>query len=167
MDDYRFDDLARLVSKQATRRRLTRALGAAGLLAGPLLGTSLATPFTAEAKKKCKKGKKRCRGKCVNLRTNPDHCGRCNNACADGKICAGGFCLTPCDNPKICGAPPNSCATGGGVCVKVGGKNACVELQLDCLPFAVTSCAGDPCDAGRVCAKICCGANDFICSLPA
>ncbi|MFN8593885.1 MAG: hypothetical protein U0031_20685 [Thermomicrobiales bacterium] len=165
MDGERFDQVARLVSGTISRRRLTRAFGAAGLLTTPMLYGS--QPSVAGKRKKCKGGKKRCGGKCVDLQTNPKHCGRCNTVCADGKICAGGFCLTSCDNPKTCGAPLNPCAVGGGICVKVGGRNACVEFQLDCPPFAVESCAGNPCEQGRVCAEICCGGKDFICSLPA
>lgn len=43
-------------------------------------------------KKKCKGGKKRCNGKCRNIKTDPKNCGGCGIKCDSDQICVRGEC---------------------------------------------------------------------------
>ena len=40
----------------------------------------------------CKNNKTNCSGKCVDTKTDNDHCGGCNKPCGSGKTCKGGTC---------------------------------------------------------------------------
>lgn len=42
----------------------------------------------------CEPGETFCAGHCVDTTTDPDHCGRCDNACASG-ICIASLCVAP------------------------------------------------------------------------
>lgn len=89
-----------------------------------------------------------CAGVCVELATDPAHCGSCDNACK-GTTCVAGGCTTECTPPSFdcndsladgcevdvdtdpahCGSCTESCAPGstcaGGACV-------CPPMQGDC-----------------------------------
>jgi hypothetical protein len=43
-------------------------------------------------KKACKGGKTRCGKRCVDVRADPAHCGRCGNACTGPRTCEAGVC---------------------------------------------------------------------------
>lgn len=43
-----------------------------------------------------------CEGECVDLSTNPDHCGSCEGECAPGERCESGNCLCP-SGTEVCG----------------------------------------------------------------
>src|SRR4051794_4264193 len=64
----------------------------------------------------CPEGQTRCKARCVNLKTNENHCGSCSKRCAEGQECMKGVCggeacegefLTP-----VGGGDP-ICACGG------------------------------------------------------
>jgi hypothetical protein len=124
MDGSRFDAW--------TRRRMSLATG--GLLAS-FLGTGV---FAGVEAKKCKGNKRKCgkkciskkkccggcgeqtccKGKCVDLATNPGNCGLCGNACASGE-CVHGACT--CTNffddcPQGVGCSCGLYVGGGTVC---------------------------------------------------
>jgi hypothetical protein len=62
-----------------------------------------------------------CDGACVDLATNPSHCGECGKACALGQTCAGG-----------------ACSCGG----------ASVSFSATVLPILTSSCASNGCHKG-------------------
>ena len=98
---------------------------------------------------------------CVQLASDPGHCGACDNACASGENCISGSCTKDCDtmalcgtdcvnvkadNPLHCGACDNACNSGqictDGTCGCETGKcgdnctlnlcqGACVDTQTD------------------------------------
>jgi len=52
----------------------------------------------------CPANTKRCRGKCVRVRTDVHNCGRCGHKCGPGHICAKGKCVCP-PSHTVCRAP--------------------------------------------------------------
>jgi len=96
----------------------------------------------------CAKDQKLCNTSCVDLKTNPDNCGACDNACANGEVCSEGQCklscasgTTQCDascvdtnsdnaNCGACGvACPSADACVAGVCMP-SPKKSCEDLRL-------------------------------------
>lgn len=172
MEPNRFDVWIQTMAFAVPRRAVLG--GALGVAFTALLARFGADDAMAKRKKKKRKKKKTCRGAtptkcgaaCVNTRTNPGHCGDCDQACDTGELCLGGACFVPCtEGTSSCGTPP-SCP-GGGSCVNVGGQAVCANLAEDCEPHVVDSCDGNPCPVGRACTKLCCGAADFFCTIPA
>lgn len=121
----------------------------------------------------CDTGKEDCKGKCIDLRADPTHCGSCNKACQPGETCDKGTCRSSCKasetecagrcvaldkSDQHCGRCDNPCSTGqscvGGACVlscseqKRNCNNACVDLQTD--PRHCGAC-GAACPQGRIC----------------
>ena len=113
---------------------------------------------------------------CVDLQTDPQHCGACDNACPADVPCVAGSCSCPegkelCDgacvdtssNPSHCGgcgaacAPDQVCAEGSctagcGELSDCGG--ACVDLQTN--PDHCGEC-GNACGLGGACEMGSCG----------
>ncbi|PIT87570.1 MAG: hypothetical protein COU31_02215 [Candidatus Magasanikbacteria bacterium CG10_big_fil_rev_8_21_14_0_10_40_10] len=90
----------------------------------------------------CPLGTSSCNGSCLDLGTNSNHCGVCNNACGSGNYCNNGKCeglSVACqNNQKKCG-------------------NKCVNYQTDasnCGDCGVTCATGEVCSSG-VCASTC------------
>ncbi len=71
---------------------------------------------------------------CVNVLSNPDHCGRCGSACADGAACEQGGCE--------CGA--------GMPCPGKGPAPQCLQAEGRCVCPSNPD-YGQPCDEGRYC----------------
>jgi hypothetical protein len=96
-----------------------------------------------------------CDGTCVDLRTDPEHCGQCSESCDDPEhsgLCVAGDCEEGCsglcdEDREICVEQVCVCREGFTVC---GGS--CVDLQTD-----PSHCGG--CD--EPCADQPCG--DFEC----
>ncbi|MCS6915703.1 MAG: hypothetical protein RMK29_10055 [Myxococcales bacterium] len=71
-----------------------------------------------------------CNGVCVNVKSDPRHCGACNNACPAGTVCHRGACSLRCgDGTTACGG-------------------ACVDLTTDA---AHCGACGRACPADRTC----------------
>jgi Bacterial Ig-like domain/Stigma-specific protein, Stig1 len=97
-----------------------------------------------------------CDGVCIDIDTNINHCGSCDNACATGEVCDLGTCSLSCGggttacgdgcadtnyDPNHCGSCDNACDTGevcdmgtcssscGGDTVECDG--GCVDTQVD------------------------------------
>jgi len=143
MDANRFDTLARLIGSR-TSRRIAFSLGATGLL-------SIAAP-EAEARRcstqkdcpkcyRCRKhrcrpltgtacggGKTCCSGVCVDLRTDPSNCGRCDRV-FDAGTCYHGAC---------------ACAVAGVTC-----PTGCGCSTRTTFPNATAVCTGD----GTICSE--------------
>jgi stigma-specific protein Stig1 len=89
-----------------------------------------------------------CSTTCVDLMTDPGHCGGCSLVCPTGAMCLTGGCVCPASQPTACGP-------------------ACVDTQTDhanCGGCGTACAAGESCHAG-VCAP--CGsayATDETCS---
>jgi hypothetical protein len=106
----------------------------------------------------CTSGLVCCDGFCVNLQSDPDHCGSCENACQPGARCLAGSCTEMCGGVECpagqsccddvctdldtsqnhCGGCGNACAAG----------EACIEgtcTLVDCDP---------PCGAGETCCPV-------------
>ncbi len=128
----------------------------------------------------CPQGQQRCGEQCVDLDTDQNHCGTCDNACGDGMVCNGaGQCALPCENgltdcggtcvdtdtdQNHCGACDNACdpgylCDGGGQCVidcatgLTDCSGTCVDLTLDDLHCGACD---HGCDAGFLCAGSTC-----------
>jgi len=139
-------------------RRLNRlhlfglALLAVAGCASPIVGAECAEPFTA------------CDGRCVDLSSDPSHCGACGNGCPDG-LCVDGTCpgtpmvdggsadgstdMGPADagrdamHPDFGPPPACACNLGESCC-----DGRCVNTDL-----VTESCGacGNVCAAGEVC----------------
>ncbi|MFO0590052.1 MAG: hypothetical protein U0441_21100 [Polyangiaceae bacterium] len=106
---------------------------------------------------------------CVDLATDPAHCGACDKACAPGETCAGNACQcagggTSCNGDCVdvttsaahCGGCDIACGAGQtcveGACQCAGGvapcKGVCVDLQTDEKNCGV---CGNACALGQTC----------------
>ena len=100
---------------------------------------------------------------CVDVTTDPAHCGACNAPCAAGEVCIAGACAANCgmldkcggtcvdlqNDPTNCGTCGNACATGqtcaAGQCTCAA---ATVSFATDVQPIFTASCAGAGCHRG-------------------
>ena len=95
----------------------------------------------------CRPGFVECDGQCVNLGTDPDHCGFCGTSC--DQVCGGGACLNNCDDfQDQCGdscfdqdSDPLHCGECGNAC---DADETC--LNGDCRRFTLAGCDQCPCD---------------------
>ncbi|MEZ4389459.1 MAG: MXAN_6577-like cysteine-rich protein [Polyangiales bacterium] len=140
----------------------------------------------------CELGTVRCGGQCVDLRTSPSNCGRCDLACPPGRACVGGFCDEPCAAPRLscggactdpsvdpsnCGACGNACPAGS-VCLSGRCNTRCAAGQALCGGQCVDTSSsalhcgacdspcpsGSPCSAGRCVAPTGTGAVGDACA---
>jgi hypothetical protein len=113
--------------------------GGAGAVGGQGTGATGATSSGGSASA-CQAGQTQCGAECVDLVSNPSHCGACNTPCAAGQSCANSQCA--------CLAGLTSCA------------GACVNLQSD-----GDNCGncGTACGAGQLCSAGLCGTT---CTVP-
>jgi hypothetical protein len=88
-----------------------------------------------------------CGGTCVNLRTNPNHCGRCGYTCspnsAGSAICHNGGCACP-DFGAVC---PSGC----GCRSRYQGGTFCTALDATCVGAKQCPNGDVDCDLGTVC----------------
>jgi hypothetical protein len=109
----------------------------------------------------CPAGMTACDGRCVDLRSDPDNCGRCDNECQEshGQVCSSGKCAAKC-------APTLSDCTGAcidkntdpancGACGLVCGCNQVCSAGVCVTPGACAQ-EGDPCTGGNCCAGLLC-----------
>ena len=106
-----------------------------------------------------KQGLKKCKRQCVDLQTDPNHCGRCKGVCAAGQTCESGVCTdsTPscsggsqCGNPIDCGPGDAGCfcvtgTSGTTACAYDAGCTDCTQ-DSDC-----TDESGGLCEIGSCC----------------
>jgi hypothetical protein len=143
MDGQRFDDLARILARPATRRGVWGgALGVAagwfatgsrgraraqGECAPPLGVCDEATPCCDAPNYAC------CDGTCtLVLDSDTTNCGSCGNTCEVGALCCGGNCVDPNANNNNCGSCGHVCNDDldGSVCV--GGECQCPPGEIVC-----------------------------------
>ncbi len=79
-----------------------------------------------------------CGEQCIDVKSNPDHCGKCNNKCTSG-VCTDGVCGGTCtgENKKACGgkcvdvsSDNNNCGSCGHVC---GDHMTCNDKTCECM----------------------------------
>jgi hypothetical protein len=113
-------------------------------------------------------------GTCVDLMSDPDHCGACGAACGAVQTCVGGACQCPsgtlscgsscvdiAGDPQNCGSCGSACAPGetcsGGECQCPAGNTpcpgACADLSSDTANCGV---CGAVCPAGNLCSQGAC-----------
>ena len=129
MDDGRFDALVRVLGTDAPRRRVLAGFMASLPLA--LAGHDAAAKGRRKKKKPnpatagCANGLDACNGSCVDLKSDPDHCGGCGETCAAGEMCCRWNCVDTQESEKHCGACGNAC-DNGEVCV-AGQCSSCTQ----------------------------------------
>jgi hypothetical protein len=168
MDILAFDATAKRVSiSMANRRTLARLAVGLGLAGG-----LSAFDSSAQRRRRCKHGKRRCGSHCRNLQRDADNCGRCGTRCAAGDGCFDGICLTAegtCGPTGPCDLEP-SC-NGNLICrcrATVSGGTRCAIPPPDG-PISCGTCETDaPCIAlygpGAVCTRCCSGLGG--CAVP-
>ncbi len=95
----------------------------------------------------------RCSGTCLDVESDPSHCGGCSRACAPGQLCRQAQCLVA----DCAGAAASAaCALGdGGLGACCG--SGCADLATD--PANCGAC-GDGCATGQICANKSCLYSD-------
>ena len=94
----------------------------------------------------CRPGQYDCDGTCVDLTSDPAHCGRCDRACAPGEVCNEGACastctdgLTNCDGACVdLTSDPEHCGDCATACVR---SEECRAGDCVCVP----DCTGREC----------------------
>lgn len=164
MEQRRFDDLTRRLGANSSRRTVLKGLlagavgGFAGLVGG---GEALAAKGSGGSNKPdcCPSSAPRlCDYTCVNVSTDPNHCGGCASACPTGATCQNGACLCPqgtmqCGNACVdTSSDSNNCGTCGHVCAS---GQSCVAGSC------ASSCSPDC--TGKVCGDDGCGGSCGAC----
>lgn len=129
----------------------------------------------------CPSGQKHCSGNCRNLKTDPNHCGKCNNKCALGLDCVDGhceYCGTNCTNnpsqDNVCLLPPSStcnntdgcpldCDTDDDMC-SVGTCNPTTGCQARNCTTDDNVCTIPPCNPETGCTLLDCNGDDDPCT---
>jgi hypothetical protein len=165
MDDARFDALARALAGIHSRRGLSRFVGALALSGPPAL-TAVLDAMAGKRKKRkkrkrCKKGGIRCGRKCVDSRTNLQHCGGCDRPCRVGATCVDGACREPCRPDcagRECGSDgcDGSCGTcpQGTFCTAGRCATTCPEGERACRGECIPGgqcCTDGECSGSRAC----------------
>ncbi|GAC1351620.1 MAG: hypothetical protein NVSMB1_06380 [Polyangiales bacterium] len=90
-----------------------------------------------------------CAGSCVNIESDPNHCGGCGTACRVGEICRGHVCSCP--ESHTCGATcidiesdPANCGSCGRSCVAINCTSSCSKGT--CVPTLVADKQTEPRD---------------------
>jgi hypothetical protein len=106
-----------------------------------------------------------CNGSCVDIQTDPGHCGGCNNACAAGSTCMAGVCT--CQGPKSqacgnCGTQSRTCTAGVW-----SAWSDCSETPPDaCGPGATKACdtnGSETCGTDCKWSTCTCNPGDTLC----
>lgn len=129
----------------------------------------------------CPKGQVSCNGDCVDLASDPDHCGACGLVCNSSEVCSAGSCslscqagLTNCDRACVslrgdrdhCGGCGQTCPSGNvcsdGVCA-VSCQEQLTECDGSCVNAAKDrlNCGGCGvvCAPGELCSNGTCGVS--------
>ncbi len=133
MDHDRFDAMTKALAAGTSRRVVFRRVGAAlGGVLGLGVSRSLAAPKGGGGGKpqgRCPTGFTNCRGTCVDLTGDSDHCGACATVCPESRpICAEGVCVA--DVEETCtGLPLNAPCETAAQCCQDGADVACRPIE--------------------------------------
>ena len=144
----------------------------------------------------CASPRSLCGSACVDLSTDPSHCGRCGSGCPAGRPCTSGvciaddcpggqFCAGTCVrtsvDPSNCGGCGQRCCAGnlcsGGVCVVAcpAGMTSCPGSMSTCMGNVCADTRTDPthcgacatrCAAGETCVDGACRGGGFMALAP-
>ena len=106
-------------------------------VAGPMDASTADTGATMDTGLTCASGQLACGGFCLNVSSDPNHCGSCSTVCAAGQSCSGGRCIGGSDGGAV------MCASGQTNC---GGF--CTDLTAD--PGHCGTCS-TACGTGQIC----------------
>jgi hypothetical protein len=156
-----FDQWTTVLASHPTRRGAVRLLVGCVLGSLPSWRTDGAT--LAKAKKQCKAGLTRCGKACVNLKTDPRHCGSCARVCQAGQHCQARHCVTDGCVPNCTGKDCGGDGCGGSCGPCPTGKTCDTQGKCVCQPTCAGKACGDDgcgghcgqCPAG----KTCCGGS--------
>lgn len=128
----------RLVSRF---RHLSLAALTFGSFASMLGGVSCVQPQEAPPLD-CPGSSYFCGERCVELQSNPDHCGGCYNYCGNGTVCTLGSCELECDIGlsecgESCANPLNNRDHCGGCFNTCGAGEVCADAKCVCPPGGV------------------------------
>jgi hypothetical protein len=186
MDGSRFDRITRALAPGATRRRalLGIAGSAVALLMGQIGVEEATAACIKPGKKGCqgpqhrqccagarckggsntKEGRCACKGrltkcgtKCVDTKTNRQHCGACNRGCAASGPCIAGQC--PCPKEAVCDGFASPCGRAGSGCTchfTEENSRACATREFAICEDFPTCTATSQCDPGEACMLSCC-----------
>ncbi len=111
----------------------------------------------------CREGLNFCDSRCVDLKTDPDHCGVCGRTCDTGQSCEFGQCVDEdcVEQPEVCGGACTNidddilnCGACGRACLS---NEVCIASN--CEPYFSVSpdqCATCPCEACDFAGRTCC-----------
>lgn len=144
MDGHRFDRMTRQLGHALSRRRFGAVLAALGL--GANLGLTAGTAAKKKKKKKpkpCPNGTIKCGAVCVDLQTDPQHCGSCPHACASNETCRGGQCRPPVIETCLTSDDCRDGAPISDLTCNAQGRCECISASVGhhrCLPDAPSRC---------------------------
>ena len=172
MDDQRFDAMTKALASSSSRQAVVRHIG---VIFGGALGLRASGDISAQKgggggkpQGRCPDGFTNCRGRCVDLQGDRNHCGACATACPDATLCLGGTCQCPDPTEYYVGGAcyaldtdPFNCGTVGtvcsgstpycaeGMCVECLGNDDCSEGSCQgnaclCIPLGGSGCTYDP-----------------------
>jgi Mg-chelatase subunit ChlD len=91
-------------------------------------------------------GETRCGGECVNINSDPRHCGGCQKACGDGEICTDSNCgkapdcrEIPCTGFTYCDLGTGKCKPGCDADDQCGPRQSCDVTTHSCVDAAVNN----------------------------
>jgi hypothetical protein len=97
MQNHRSRSDAAPFMARALTELVALALASLALLAcGSDSGGQNATPAVVDASVSCSAAQTACSGACVDLASDPTHCGQCATKCAAGQVCSSGTCQQYC-----------------------------------------------------------------------
>jgi Stigma-specific protein, Stig1 len=142
----------------------------------PCGGTCCASGYSCMNEICCLSGQTNCGGVCVDMNSDPNHCGSCTTVCPSGQVCSSGQCIcadgqAPCGESKTCCASGYSCVSG--MCCPSGQtpcNGACVDMKNDpnhCGSCTTVCASGQTCSGGQcICAdgQAPCGESKTCCA---
>src|SRR6185312_8152979 len=170
MDQQRFDELTRRLSRSRSRRAVLKGLiasAAGGLIGASTGGVALArgprsSPSATNERSlimrwifcdldhRTDRSWDFCGGQCIDLDNEHDNCGACGNVCASCEQCVAGQCVSDCNDNDACTTgtcdPQYGCiyepvnCDDGDLCT----IDTC-DPQLGCIHEQVDCDDGDPC----------------------